>query len=227
MLSPVEIGVLGATGPAGTGIAARLAAIGHNVVAGSRERSRADAVVATLREKWDARVDGLRAGTNDDAAAAQDLVIVATTWEGAVDTAAAHASALAGKVVASMANGLEKVGHEFRPVLPEAGSLAEAVQAAAPAARVASAFHMIPAATFGNLDEEMDSDVVVCSDDDVARDLVIDLVSSIPNLGAFDGGSLANSVGLEAFTAVLLTVNLRHKGSATLRLAGVDRRSPR
>jgi hypothetical protein len=52
-------------------------------------------------------------------------------------------------------------------------------------------------------------------------------VRSIPNLGAFDGGSLANSVGLETFTAVLLTVNLRHRGSATLRLSGVDRRVPR
>ena len=40
--------------------------------------------------------------------------MIATTWEGAVDTAAAHADALTGKVVISMANGLEKVGSEFR-----------------------------------------------------------------------------------------------------------------
>jgi len=208
-------------------MAARLASIGHDVLAGSREKSRAESVVAALREKWDTRVDGLRAGTNEDAAGADDLVIVATTWEGAVETAAAHAEALAGKVVVSMANGLEKVGREFRPVLPEAGSLAQAVQVAAPAARVVSAFHLIPAAAFGALDEEMGSDVVVCGDDDDARAQVRDLVSTIPNLGAFDGGSLANSVGLEAFTAVLLTVNLRHHGSATLRLSGVDRLPPR
>lgn len=219
----MDIGILGATGPAGKGMAARLASLGHDVLAGSREKSRADAVVAALREKWDTRVDGLRAGTNDEAAGANDLVIVATTWEGAVATAAGHADALAGNVVVSMANGLEKVGREFRPVLPEAGSLAEAMQAAAPAARVVSAFHLIPAAALGALDEEMDSDVVVCGNDDDARALVLDLVSTIPNLGAFDGGSLVNSVGLEAFTAVLLTVNLRHRGSATLRLSGVDR----
>ena len=42
----------------------------------------------------------------------------------------------------------------------------------------------------------------------------------------FDGGSLANAVGLEAFAAVLLTINLRHKGKASLRLVGVEPRPP-
>src|SRR3954463_10142244 len=37
--APVDIGVLGATGPAGRGVAARLASVGHTVVAGSREQS--------------------------------------------------------------------------------------------------------------------------------------------------------------------------------------------
>lgn len=164
----------------------------------------------------------LRAGTNDDAAAVRDLVIVATTWEGAVDTARAHADALSGRVVVSMANGLDKVGNEFRPVLPEEGSLAQAVQAAAPASRVVSAFHLIPAAAFAALDTELESDVVVCADDDAARTLVLDLAVEIPKLRAFDGGSLVNAVGLEAFAAVLLSVNLRHKGRGTLRLLGVD-----
>jgi hypothetical protein len=222
MLCAVEIGVLGATGPAGKGLAARLASIGHDVVAGSRELARAEAVVEELGAQWGSQVASLRAGTNADAAAAADLVIVATTWEGAVDTTRAHADALAGKAVVSMANGLEKVGKEFRPVLPAEGSLAQAVQAAAPDARVVSAFHLIPAAAFAALDAKLESDVVVCGDDDAARTLVLDLVIGIPQLRAFDGGSLTNAVGLEAFAAVLLSVNLRHKGRGTLRLLGVE-----
>jgi hypothetical protein len=51
---------------------------------------------------------------------------------------------------------------------------------------------------------------------------VLDLVTGIPDLRAFDGGSLVNAVGLEAFAAVLLTVNLRHKGKGALRLLGVE-----
>ena len=214
--------MLGATGPAGKGLAARLASIGHEVIAGSRELARAEAVREELRTQWGSRVAPLRAGTNVDAAAAADLVIVATTWEGAVGTTRAHADALAGKAVVSMANGLEKMDKEFRPVLPAEGSLAQAVQAAAPAARVVSAFHLIPAAAFAALDAALESDVVVCADDDAARSLVLDLVVEIPQLRAFDGGSLMNAVGLEAFAAVLLSVNLRHKGRGTLRLLGVE-----
>jgi hypothetical protein len=42
----------------------------------------------------------------------------------------------------------------------------------------------------------------------------------MPELRAFDGGSLANAIGIEAFAALLLSVNLRHKGKGTLQLAG-------
>ena len=58
------IGVLGATGPAGRGLAARLASVGHDVVAGSRDEGRSEAVVSELRDEWGPRVDTLSAGTN-------------------------------------------------------------------------------------------------------------------------------------------------------------------
>jgi len=218
----MQIGVLGATGPAGKGLAARLASVGHEVIAGSRELDRADATVAALSERWGERVATLRPGENAAAADAGDMVIVATTWEAAVETTRSHAGALTGKVVVSMANGLEKIGNEFRPVFPAEGSVAAAVQAAAPSARIVSAFHLIPAGGFAALDTVLESDVVVCGDDDAARASVLGLVIGIPKLRAFDGGSLSNAVGLEAFASVLLTVNLRHKGKGTLRLLGVD-----
>ncbi len=221
----MKIGVLGATGPAGGGLAARLASVGYDVIAGSRDPARAEAAVRKMRERWDDRVGGLKAAGNADAAAA-DLVFVATQWEAAVPTAAQHADALSGKVVVAMANGLVKHGREFNPVLPDEGSLARALQAAAPDARVAAAFHLVPAAALGDLDHAIDSDVIVCADDDDARTTVLDLVMQIPDLSGFDGGSLANAVGLEAFAAVLLTINLRHKGKASLRLVGVEPRPP-
>jgi NADPH-dependent F420 reductase len=218
----MRIGVLGATGPAGRGLAARLASVGHEVIAGSREASRSEAVVSELRDEWGPQVDTLDAGTNVDAAEADDLVVVATTWEAAVDTAAAYADALAGKPVIAMANGLEKVGREFRPVLPASGSVSRAIQEAAPAAQVIAAFHLVPASALGDLDRPLESDVIVCADDDDARRVVLDLVVGIRDLRGFDGGSLANAVGIEAFAALLLTVNLRHKGKGTLRLLGLQ-----
>ncbi len=41
------------------------------------------------------------------------------------------------------------------------------------------------------------------------------------NLRPLDGGSLRNAVGMETFAAVLLTVNIRHKMRASLRLQTV------
>jgi 8-hydroxy-5-deazaflavin:NADPH oxidoreductase len=222
----MDIGVLGATGPAGKGLAARLASLGHDVVAGSRDANRSADAVTALTDRWGARLATLRPGTNDDAAAAADLVVLATTWEGSVATAAAHADALAAKIVIAMANGLEKVGDEFRVVLPDDRSLAEGVQAAAPGARVVSAFHLVPAAAFAALDVPLTSDIIVCSDDRAAAGVVRGLVTAMPNLRAFDGGSLRNSLGLEAFTAVLMTVNVRQRGKASLLLSGVEPSDP-
>jgi 8-hydroxy-5-deazaflavin:NADPH oxidoreductase len=217
----MQIGVLGATGPAGRGFAARLASLGHEVIAGSRDLTRAEAAVAKLRERWGDRVSGLKPGMNADATAA-DIVVVAVQWEGAVPTVREHSSALSGKVVVSMANGITKHDDEFLPVLAGELSLAEAMQDAAPDARVAAAFQHIPASALAALDLAVEGDVIVCADDDDARATVLDLTAAIPNLRGFDGGSLANAVGIETFAALLLTVNVRQRGKASLRLVGVD-----
>lgn len=221
----MKIGVLGATGPAGGGLAARLASVGYDVIAGSRDLARAEAAVAKLRDRWGDRVKSLQPGVNSDAAAAE-VVVVGTQWEAAVSTAEDNADALVGKVVIDMANGLKKVDREFHPVLPDEGSLAVAMQKAVPPARVVAALQHVPASAFADLDSPIDCDVIVCADEDAARTTVLDLVGSIPGVRGFDGGSLANAVGLEAFAALLLTINLRHRGKASLRLVGVEPRSP-
>lgn len=218
----MEIGVLGATGPAGRGLAARLASLGHEVVAGSRDATRSAEAVAEMSERWGSRVATLTSGANADAAGARDLVAVATVWNAAVETTQEHAALLDGKVVIAMANGLERVGKEFHPVLPEEGSLAAAMQVAAPGARVVTAFQHVPAAAFAALDEPLESDVIVCGDDEGARGAVLDLVHEMVNLRGFDGGSLANAVGIETFAALLLSINMRYKGKGTLRLLGLE-----
>ena len=78
----------------------------------------------------------------------------------------------------------------------------------------------MPAAEFAALDYVMESDVVVLGEDD-AKKTVMDITASIPDLRPLDGGSLRNAVGMETFAAVLLTVNVRHKMRASLRLTTV------
>ena len=66
----MKIGILGATGPAGLGLAARLSSLGIGVVAGSRDAARASAAVDTLRRNWGPRVARIEPALNAEAAAA-------------------------------------------------------------------------------------------------------------------------------------------------------------
>jgi NADPH-dependent F420 reductase len=214
----VKIGILGGTGPAGSGLAARLAAGGQKVYLGSRDVGRAEASARELSERWGPRMAHVEAVTNGAAAEQGEIVVLGTNVRATVATAAEHAARLAGKPVVSMANALRRVGSSFEPVPIEEGSIAQAVQKAAPDARVAAALHHIPAAALQNLDRPLVGDVVVVADDLEAMRATQALVSAMPELRALDGGPLENAVALEAFCAVLLTVNVRYGGKATLRL---------
>ena len=216
----MRIGILGATGPAGSGLAARLASVGHDVLFGSRSTDKAAHAVAELQEKWGDRVANLQPCDNAKACDAP-VVILAVHADSAIPTVQEHAEHLPNKIVVSMANNLVKNGNEFNAVLPPHGSVAAEIQALLWRSHVCTGFHLVPAAEFAALDHTMESDVVVLGDQDDARSALMEITSSIPNLRPLDGGSLRNAVGMETFAAVLLTVNIRHKMRASLRLQTV------
>ncbi len=216
----MRIGILGATGPAGSGLAARLASVGHEVLFGSRSIDKAKRGVDDIRGRWGDRVAGLHACDNASACDAP-VVVLAVQAEAAIPTVHEHAERLPGKIVVSMANNLVKHGNEFNAVMPPHGSVAAEIQALLWRSRVVTAFHLVPAAEFADLDRVMESDVVVLGDDDDAKQTLVHITQSIRNLRALDGGSLRNAVGMETFAAVLLTINIRHKMRASLRLTSV------
>jgi len=215
------VGILGGTGPAGSALAARLAAAGVTVTIGSRAKERAQATCDRLHERWPGRDLALEAGDNATAAGA-DVVVVATPWDGAAATVASVAHLLDGKVVISLANALARVGQEFEPLVPPRGSVASHVQAAAPAARVAAALHHLPAKELGNLDHRVESDVLVCSDHNEATRVTSELVNLIPGCRPLDTGTLSNATPIEAFAAVLLQLNVRYKTRTAIRMTGID-----
>lgn len=217
----MRIGILGATGPAGGGLAARLASVGHEVLFGSRAVDKARAAVGELEQRWGDRVAGRLIACDNAWACDAEVVILAVQAEAAIPTVQEHAERLPGKIVVSMANNLVKHGNEFNAVLPPHGSVAAEIQALLWRSRVCTAFHLVPAAEFAALDRTMESDVVVLGDDDDAKATVMEITSSIPDLRPLDGGSLRNAVGMETFAAVLLTVNVRHRMRASLRLTSV------
>ena len=217
----MEVGILGATGPAGSGLAARLASVGVDVVVGSRSKDRAQEACSKIFERWPGRELPLSPADNAVAAEAE-IVVVATPWEAAAATAGSVAPQLEGKVVISMANALTRMGHEFEPLVPPRGSVAAHVQRAVPGSFVAAAFHHLPAKALAQLDEPIESDVLICSDHEEAYEVTARLVDLIPDLRPLNAGSLSNAAPIEAITAVLLQLNVRYKTRAALRLTGIN-----
>jgi hypothetical protein len=122
-----------------------------------------------------------------------------------------------------MANALVRVGKEFQPLVPPRGSVAAHVQAAVPESRVVAAFHHLPAKELGHIGEPIDSDVLICGDDPSAVSTVSDIVSNIPGCRPLDAGELSNATAIEAFTAVLLQLNVRYKTRVAPKLTGINR----
>lgn len=217
----MNIGVFGATGPAGRALAVQYAAIGVEVVVGSRAKERASDTVAELLQAWPDRHLPLVAGDNAQAADA-DVVVLATPWEGALATVQEHADALVGKTVISMVNALTRWGRHMVPLLPPSGSVAAAVGLALPRSRVAGAFHHLPSGPWADLDHPVEADVLVCADERATAREVITLVDRLPGLRGIDAGGLSCAMPIEAFTATLIEVNRRYKTHSALRLTGVD-----
>ena len=211
------VGILGGTGPAGSGVAIRLASCGYDVVLGSRDANRAAASAAALTPRGSGSLSG---ATNEEAASC-DLVVVATPWDSAVATVTALRSQLVHKIVISMVNALAREGRELVPVYPSRGSMAAQLAFALPESTIVGAFHHLPADQMLNLDSGLDGDVVIFSDDDQARQRVADLVDEMPGLHAVIAGSMSLASAVEAFTAVCVSINIRHKVHSYVKLAGL------
>jgi 8-hydroxy-5-deazaflavin:NADPH oxidoreductase len=217
----MHVGILGGTGPAGRGVAVRLAESGIRVTVGSREAERGIEVVGEMKGRVPPSVAAMLEGTDNAGAAAAELIVVATPWDSAVATVRALREPLAGKVVVSMANALVKEGREMLALIPPRGSVAGAVQAALPASLVAAAFHHLPASEMENLESGLEADVLVCSDHPEATAATVAMIEQMRGLRPLDAGSLNQASAIEAFTAVCITLNIRHKAHTTLRLAGI------
>lgn len=216
----MHIGIIGGTGPAGRGLAVRLAAAGDEVTIGSRSSERAGEVAAQLRDSWADRRLALTGAANDDAAEAE-VVVLATPWDAAVATVRGMDRQLSGRIVVCMANALIAVGRELQPLMSARGSVAALVAAALPDARVSAAFHHLPARELEDLAHPLEGDVLVCGDDAGAVEAAAELARRMPDLRPLEAGSLAMASPIESFTAVLVNLNRRYRTHSAIRVTGI------
>jgi len=102
------------------------------------------------------------------------------------------------------------------------GSAAEAAAELLPeGVSIAGAFQNLGAELLAG-DAPIDCDVLVCSDDEKAKQVAMELAAKIPGVRALNGGKLENARIVESITALLIGLNIRYKvHSAGLRFTGL------
>jgi len=102
------------------------------------------------------------------------------------------------------------------------GSAAEQTKELLPdGVSLAAALHNLGAASLSG-DAPVECDVLVCSDDEKAKQAASELVAKIPGARALNGGKLENARIVESLTALLIGLNMRYKvHGAGIRFTGL------
>jgi len=213
------VAILGGTGPQGRGMALRFARAGVPVVIGSRDASRAQEIAAALGGGSDLPISG--AG-NAAASSSAEVVFVAVPWDAHESTLRSLVSELAGRIVVDLVNplGFDERGPVGLPVAE--GSSAEQAQAILPGSTVVSGFHHVSAKLLLDESGGVDTDILVCGDDRVAKRRVMALADLIPGARAVDAGALRLARFLEGLTSVILSVNRQYRTNAGIHLTNLD-----
>jgi NADPH-dependent F420 reductase len=217
------IAIIGGTGPAGLGLALRWARAGETIIIGSRDEQRAQlAAAAITREVGNhANVSGME---NSAACAAADILMLTVPFEGqAALLQQLKASITEGSILIDATVPLAAAvgGRASRPLGVWQGSAAQQAAELVPkGVSVVAAFHNLSADLL-NGDAPLDCDVIVCSDDPDAAQLTRELAAKIPGVRAIAGGKLENARIIEQITALLIGLNIRHKGHAGIRITGL------
>jgi NADPH-dependent F420 reductase len=214
------IAVIGGTGPQGKGLAYRWAKHGHTVVLGSRAKERAEQAASEIRERLtDAAVSGT---DNASATAGADVVALAVPYDGHDELVADLAPQLAGKIVISCVNplGFDKRG-PYGLDIP-GGSAAETAATLAPGATLVGGFHHVSAVSLWSEQEFLShEDVLVCGDDQDAKQVAIELARAVTGRDGVDAGKLRMARQLEPLTAVLISINKRYKTRSGIAVSGL------
>lgn len=213
------IGIIGGTGPEGRGLALRFALTGRPVIVGSRDAARATDAACWIASR--ARGGSIQCGLNQEAAEQADTVFVAVPYSAQAQILQPLQASLAGKIVVTTVVPLrfQRGGVSVRSL--DSGSAALEAKDALPDSRVAAAFQTISAHDLLDPTRRIDSDVIVCSDDQEARRTVAALAEEIPGIRAVDGGGLDNAVYVEHITALLLNVNRIYNSRSAIRITGI------
>jgi predicted dinucleotide-binding enzyme len=210
----MRIAVLG-TGMVGQAVAGKLAALGHEVIVGTRDpeatlaRSEPDYLGNPPFKVWREAHTEVGLGRPGEAAAGAELIVNATNGAGSIEMLeSAGEDNLAGKVLVDIANPLDSSqGMPPSLFVSNTDSLGEQIQRRFPQARVVKALNTMncevmvdPAKVPG------EHDVFVCGEDADAKGQVSELLASFgwPVERVRDLGGISSARGTEMYVALWL-----------------------
>jgi NADPH-dependent F420 reductase len=86
---------------------------------------------------------------------------------------------------------------------------------------VVSALHTISGGPLADLEVDLDEDVLICGDRKADKTRVAELIELIDGLRAVNAGALETARITEQLTALLISINVRYKTHAGVRITGI------
>jgi NADPH-dependent F420 reductase len=217
------VAIVGASGALGFGLAVRLGRAGVPVVIGSRDEGRA---VETAARASAAVPDGAFTGAeNAQAVQAVDTVILSVPFRSQSETLKNLKGSLkAGQLLidATVPLAAAVSGRATRMLGVWQGSAAQAAQEMVEdGVKVVSALHTVSATSLTELDHDLDQDVLVCGDAREDKRHAAMLIERIDGLRCVDCGKLEMARIAESLTALMISINVRHKTHAGIRITGL------
>ena len=218
-----SVPIIGGTGALGAALALRLAREGTPVVIGSRDAGRAEEAARKVRlQAPDARVEGLE---NAEAAKTGPVVFLCVPFRAQSENLTNLKEALEGGQIlvdATVPVAAAVSGKATRLLGVPQGSAAQQAQEMVPeGVTVVSALHTVSAQLLGDPEHALDEDVLVAGDSKDAKRRVAEIIGRIPGLRPVDCGRLETARLIEGLTPLLISVNVRHKTHAGVKLTGL------
>ena len=219
-----KLAIVGGTGPLGVGLALRWARAGESVLIGSRDLAKAQESAAKIAQKagGNARLTGL---ANEAAVSQAEIVVLTVPFVGhaallkslkpafqtgaiLIDATVPLAAAIGGLPTRTLSIWQGSAAQQAAEVVPKE-------------VPVVAAFQNVSAGLV-NGDGPVDCDVIICTDDERARQAASELAEKIPGVRAVNGGRLENARIVEQITALLLAINSKYRvHGAGLRITGL------
>jgi 8-hydroxy-5-deazaflavin:NADPH oxidoreductase len=197
----MKVAIIG-TGNVGTALGGSIVRAGHDVTMTGVDDDKAQRVASDVGASF--------ARTPAEAAAAAEVVILAVPYGALIDVANAIGEIADGKVLIDVTNPLTP---DYSGLATDGGpSAAEQLATALPSARVVKAFNSL----FGSLQGDPDAlgtkvDALFATDDDEARERVVELIDSI-GFRAVDAGPLDAARQMESLAWLNMRMQMRYGG---------------